>query len=111
MMKIYCDVIPFVHILIKQPPSLQPKAKRVPKEVLNFRGRVVGQLKSLSKLGIELVDGEWGKAGQDRVVADGLSSTLECMVLTELTRVSAVTSILDCIFFLKWKKTKVKLGA
>ena len=48
----------------------------------------MSQLKSLSKLDIKVVSGEWGTPGQSRVVADGLTSTLECMVLTELTRVS-----------------------
>lgn len=49
---------------------------------------MVEQLKSLSELDIQLVEGKGGAVGQDRVVADGLASTLECLVLTELTRVS-----------------------
>lgn len=71
-------------------PSFQPQTSEVPKEVLSFRSRVVKQLKSLSKLDIKVMEGEWRAAGQDRVVADGLASTLECMVLTELTRVSGL---------------------
>lgn len=72
----------------KELPFIQVLPKGVPKEVLDFRSRVVRQLKSLSKLDIKLVEGEWG--GKNRVVADGLASNLECMVLTELTRVSGL---------------------
>ncbi|KAK8403828.1 hypothetical protein O3P69_000128 [Scylla paramamosain] len=68
----------------------QPKSKGMSKEVHNFRSRVVSQLKSLSELGVKAVSGEWERARQDRLVADGLTSTLECMVLTELTRLGAV---------------------
>ena len=50
----------------------------------------MSQLKSLSELNVKAVKGEWERDGQDRMVADGLTSTLECMVLTELTRVSTV---------------------
>lgn len=83
---------PHVHICKvtqkKEDMPFQPQAKGMSKEDLNFRSRVVGQLKSLSELGTKVVKGDWGTADKNRVVADGLASTLECMVLTELTRVS-----------------------
>ncbi|MPC27313.1 Prolyl 3-hydroxylase 1 [Portunus trituberculatus] len=66
-----------------------PKSE-ISKEVPSFRSRVVSQLKSLSELGVKAVKGEWEKDKQDRLVADGLTSTLECMVLTELIRFGAV---------------------
>ncbi|KAG0728003.1 Prolyl 3-hydroxylase 1 [Chionoecetes opilio] len=49
------------------------------------------ELKRLSGLGIRVVKAaRKAEEGVDRVVADGLASTLECLVLTELTRLAAV---------------------
>ncbi|XP_071546845.1 prolyl 3-hydroxylase 1-like isoform X2 [Panulirus ornatus] len=71
----------------KKPQSLM---QQISEKARAIRKRAVDQYKNISQMGIRLLQTERELGGQERMVADGFASPLECLVLSELTKVAAV---------------------
>nr|XP_045620540.1 prolyl 3-hydroxylase 1-like isoform X2 [Procambarus clarkii] len=64
--------------------------ERLPETARAARKRVVAQFKTMSQMGIHLLMSERELHGRGRMVADGFATPLQCLVLTELTKLAAV---------------------
>lgn len=69
----------------KKPQLVEPVKKK--KEEL--RWRAVNQLKSLAEMGVHVLQTSQQLGGHQRVLAEGFASPMECLVLSELTKVRA----------------------
>lgn len=70
----------------RKPQSVEP----VKKKEEELRLRAVNQLKSLAEMGVHVVQTSQQLGGHQRVLAEGFASPMECLVLSELTKVRAI---------------------
>ncbi|KAK8744338.1 hypothetical protein OTU49_000752, partial [Cherax quadricarinatus] len=75
---------------IRKSKKIKSLEHRISENAKAARKRAVDQFKTVSQMGIRVIMTERELGGPKRMVADGFASVLECMVLTELTKLAAV---------------------
>ncbi|KAK3863986.1 hypothetical protein Pcinc_030285 [Petrolisthes cinctipes] len=70
----------------KKPQSVEP----VKTKEEQLRWRAVNQLKSLAEMGVRVIQTTQQLGGKKRVLAEGFASPMECLVLSEITKLAAV---------------------